>query len=158
MQPFDREAALRYAERWALKRNPAYYDFDRLGGDCTNFASQCLFAGCKVMNFQPVFGWYYRSANDRTPSWTGVPFLFDFLTRTQRSPGPFGILAPLTDLQVGDLVQLGNASGFYHSPVVTGFANGQLLVSAHSFDTLHRPLERFQFEKIRGIHIVGVYP
>lgn len=26
-------------------RSPAYYDFSRIGGDCTNFASQGLYAG-----------------------------------------------------------------------------------------------------------------
>ena len=40
--PYDRQAAVRYASRWAYGRNPAYADFDALGGDCTNFASQCL--------------------------------------------------------------------------------------------------------------------
>ena len=57
--PYDRDAAVAYARRWALSRNPLYYDFEDIGGDCTNFASQCLFAGAGVMNFTPVTGWYY---------------------------------------------------------------------------------------------------
>ena len=47
---YNREAAVDYARRWAMGRNPAYFDFEEIGGDCTNFASQCLFAGAKVMN------------------------------------------------------------------------------------------------------------
>ena len=39
--PYNRTAAVDYARKWALKRNPAYYNFDSVGGDCTNFASQC---------------------------------------------------------------------------------------------------------------------
>ena len=31
------------------------------------------------MNFTPVMGWYYRSSYDRTPSWTGVEYLYHFL-------------------------------------------------------------------------------
>ena len=47
---YDRRRAVEYALRWALSRNPEYYDFEDIGGDCTNFVSQCLFAGCGVMN------------------------------------------------------------------------------------------------------------
>ena len=72
LYPYDRQAAVRYASRWAYGRNPAYADFDALGGDCTNFASQCLYAGAGVMDFTPTFGWYYRSLRDRAPAWTGV--------------------------------------------------------------------------------------
>ena len=45
LRPYDRQAAVAYAHRWAYLRNPAFYNFDKLGGDCTNFASQCLYAG-----------------------------------------------------------------------------------------------------------------
>ena len=37
--PYNRTAAVNYARKWALGRNPAYYDFEEIGGDCTNFAS-----------------------------------------------------------------------------------------------------------------------
>ena len=73
---YDREAAVAYAKKWAFRRNPAFYDFSKIGGDCTNFASQCIYAGAKVMNYTPTFGWFYKSANDRTPSWTGVEYLY----------------------------------------------------------------------------------
>ncbi|MBQ3571404.1 MAG: amidase domain-containing protein, partial [Clostridia bacterium] len=42
---YNRQNAVEYAKKWALKRNPKYYNFDNIGGDCTSFASQCLFAG-----------------------------------------------------------------------------------------------------------------
>ena len=76
---YDRVAAVEYARKWAFARNPAYYDFTRIGGDCTNFASQCLFAGSGVMNYTPTFGWFYRSANDRSAAWTGVEYFYRFL-------------------------------------------------------------------------------
>ena len=79
IKPYNRAAAVEYARRWAFGRNPAYYDFNNIGGDCTNFASQCIYAGAKIMNFTPTFGWYYKSLNDRTPSWTGVQYLYNFL-------------------------------------------------------------------------------
>ena len=40
---YDEAAAVAYARRWALLRNPAYLDFHGLGGDCTNLCrSACM--------------------------------------------------------------------------------------------------------------------
>ena len=39
---YNREHALQYAKKWALSRNPLCYNFSGIGGDCTNFVSQCL--------------------------------------------------------------------------------------------------------------------
>lgn len=85
---YHRNDALLYAKKWALDRNPRYLDFENMGGDCTNFASQCIYAGSGVMNYTPVKGWYYNSGRDRTPSWTGVEFLYNFLVGNQ-SVGPY---------------------------------------------------------------------
>ena len=51
--PYDRRAAVRYAHRWAYGRNPAYYDYEEVGGDCTSFASQSLYAGIGKMEYTP---------------------------------------------------------------------------------------------------------
>ena len=48
---YDRNAAVAYARKWALGRNPAFYDFSNIGGDCTNFASQCIY----VMDGRAIF-------------------------------------------------------------------------------------------------------
>ena len=40
---YNRANAVAYAKKWAYGRNPKYYDFSDLGGDCTNFASQCIY-------------------------------------------------------------------------------------------------------------------
>ena len=71
--PYDRFAGVSYAHRWAYERNPKYMNFDELGGDCTNFASQCLYAGAGVMNFTPTFGWYYNSGKDTRSIWERGP-------------------------------------------------------------------------------------
>ena len=105
LAPYDRKAAVLYAHRWAYHRNPAFYNFDELGGDCTNFASQCLYAGAGVMDYTPTFGWYYNSQYSRAPAWTGVPFFYNFLTRRKETPGPLGEETGLTGLLPGDFVQ-----------------------------------------------------
>lgn len=45
VKSYDRRSAAAYAQRWAYFRNPDFLDFSDLGGDCTNFASQCIYAG-----------------------------------------------------------------------------------------------------------------
>lgn len=152
---YDRAAAVAYARRWALGRNPAFFDFQALGGDCTNFASQCIYAGAGVMNYTPVTGWFYRSAADRTASWTGVEYLYAFLTGN-RSVGPYARVVGQRDALPGDIVQLGTREGvFYHSPVITA-VSPQLLVAAHTFDALDRPLSSYSYAAARFLHIEGV--
>ncbi len=150
---YDRDAAVAYAAKWALSRNPAFYSFDHLGGDCTNFASQCLYAGCGVMNNTPVTGWYYHDANNRTASWTGVEYLYRFLTKNQ-GVGPFGVAVTKSEVLPGDLVQLGGADGrFYHSPVVLSADGHEIFVAAHNLDSLWRPLSSYVYQSIRYIHV-----
>ncbi len=152
---YDRNAAVTYARRWALERNPAYYDFQDMGGDCTNFASQSIYAGAHIMNFMPVMGWYYRSSYDRTPSWTGVEYLYNFLINN-RSAGPYGHEVPQSEAMPGDIVQLGTAGGdFYHSPFITA-VTPTILVAAHTDDALDRLLYSYRYDKARFIHIDGV--
>jgi hypothetical protein len=56
IKPYDRKKAVDYATIWSYYRNPHYYDFSTLGGDCTNFCSQCLYAGSGVIELFPFTG------------------------------------------------------------------------------------------------------
>jgi hypothetical protein len=158
---YDREKAVGYACRWAESRNPAYFDFENFGGDCTNFASQCIFAGSGIMNWTPVTGWYYASSYNRTASWTGVNFLYDFLINN-KGPGPFAELVDVSDVMPGDIVQLSFSSKnvFNHSPVIIGTGSppgfDNILVAAHTDDVCDYPLTGYDWAFIRFIHILGV--
>ena len=153
--PYNRNVAVAYARRWALDRNPAYYNVDKLGGDCTNFTSQSIYAGARVMNFTPVMGWYYRSSYDRTASWSGVEYLYNFLVNN-RSVGPYGHRVSQAEVLPGDIVQFGTSAGdFYHSPVITA-VTPEILVAAHTYDALDRPLSTYEYDVARFIHIDGV--
>ena len=156
--PYRRKAAVAYAHKWAYGRNPQFYDYESLGGDCTNFASQCIFAGSGVMNDTPDFGWYYIDADNKAPAWTGVPYLFNFLTREEDSPGPKGDQCDLQDLRPGDVVQLSfHGEGYQHTPIVvsTGWRKTpqDILVAAHSYDADDRPLSSYEYQLIRYVHI-----
>lgn len=153
--PYDRQAAVAYARRWALDRNPAFYNFDKIGGDCTNFASQSIHAGARIMNYTPILGWYYRSSYDRTASWSGVQYLYNFLINN-RSVGPYGHVVSQNEAMPGDIVQLGTRAGhFYHSPVITAVTPA-ILVAAHTDDALDRPLSSYVYDVARFVHIDGV--
>lgn len=160
---YNRARAVEYARKWALSRNPLFTNFAGRGGDCTNFVSQCIYAGSCQMNFTPSFGWYYIDQNDRAPAWSSVEYFYDFITGAtdfasqNGNIGPFGILTDAMGVFEGDVVQLADESGdFYHTLIITGFSGGQTLVSAHTNDALDKPLSEYNYASLRYIHIEGV--
>ena len=160
--PYDRGKAVAYARRWAYGRNPAYYDFEQLGGDCTNFASQCLYAGTGVMNFTPDVGWFYLSPMERAAAWTGVDFFAQFLLRQEKTPGPAAQLTGYSELEPGDFIQLSTSDAKYHHTLVVVWTGktpnpSNILVAAHSYDTYGRPLSSYRYRSIRCLHILGAY-
>ena len=160
---YDRQAAVAYAHRWAYRRNMIYYDYEDIGGDCTNFASQCMYAGSEVMDYTPDFGWYYINANDKAPAWTGVEYLYRYLVRQEPTPGPAAVEVGLRQVMPGDIVQLSfrEDGTFSHTAVVVRVpARATLrtvLVASHSYDADNRPLSTYSFRKIRFLHIAGVW-
>lgn len=157
---YNREAARAYADKWAYGRNPRFYDFSDIGGDCTNFASQVLYAGSGVMNYTPTYGWYYISVNDRAPAWTGVNELYRFLINNT-GPGPQGRVVSLSQIDVGDIIQLRfeGEGRFDHSPVVMDVGDrtpSTIRIAAHSRDANCRPLSSYYYNAIRPIHIYNV--
>lgn len=158
---YDREKAVEYAHRWAFGRNPRYFDYDKFGGDCTNFASQVIYAGCGEMNYTSTYGWYYIDSYNRSPSWTGVKYLYNFLINNN-GPGPVGEEADIKEIMPGDIVQLSfnKEKGYSHSPIVIEVGNPvvleNILVAAHSYDRDYYPLSNYNWVEIRFIHILGV--
>ena len=152
---YDVKNAVKYARTYALSRNPTYYNFDLLGGDCTNFVSQCVFAGTKIMNYTPLFGWYYRSLRDRTPAWSGVDEFYSFITKNSGA-GPFGRLVNEENISIGDVIQLANFRGeYYHALFVTDVTQSNIYVCSHTRDGLDTPLSNYNYAEKRCIHIEG---
>ena len=153
---YNRNSAVEYAKRWALSRNPRYYDFHGIGGDCTNFASQCVYAGAGVMNYTRDYGWYYISPDDRSAAWSGVEYLYRFLT-TNESVGPIGRDAELSEIGLGDVIFLSNGQRLYHTLVVTGFdTDGEILICAHTNDSYMRRLDSYRYNSLKPVHIEKV--
>ena len=161
--PYNRRRAVEYARRWALSRNPLFIDFTGQGGNCTNFVSQCIFAGAPIMNYTETFGWYYISPENRAPAWSGVDELYAFLTGApdfssqNMGYGPFARDARQAGtIDIGDVIQLANDSGsFYHTLIISDFTDNDILVCAQSNDALDRPLSTYDYASLRALHIEG---
>lgn len=160
LRPYDRRAAVAYAHVWAYGRNPSFYDYEKIGGDCTNFASQCVYAGSGVMNFTPTFGWYYIDSNNKSPAWTGVPFFYNFMTRNDESVGPVAVDSTIDQIRPGDVVQLSfREQEWNHTPVVVSVLSPDptgILLAAHSYDADNRPLSSYDYMAVRFLHFIGV--
>jgi len=160
MKKYNRKEAVKYAFKWAFKRNPKYYNFDNVGGDCTSFVSQCIYAGCKVMNYNKNNGWYYNNGNDKSPSWSGVEFLYKFLV-TNKGKGPVGEEVVIKDLEIGDIVQLSFDGIKYGHSLIIVKINGtktldNILIASHTDDSFERTVSSYNFTKVRFIKITGV--
>jgi hypothetical protein len=162
--PYNRQKAVEYAKEHAFKRDDAYFDFTDFGGNCTAFVSQCLYAANGIMNPTPVFAWYYYSSFNRSPSWSGVEFLFKFLT-TNKTQGPFAKVANVQEMEIGDIVQLQFEQPFFtHTLIITHTKNNQppkserdIFVTANTFDVLNKNLTQYHYKNIRFLKVLGVF-
>ena len=155
IKPYERERALLYAKRYAFSQNPVFGNFRGIGGNCTNFVSQCIYAGSCKMNYTATFGWYYISLEDRAPAWTGVEYFFNFMVGNQ-GVGPFGKEAAVDECEVGDVIQLAReGEGYYHTLMIVGFNGDDPLVAAQTDDAFARPLSTYTYDYARYIAIDG---
>ncbi len=158
---YDRAKAVEYAKKWAYGRNPKYYNFDNIGGDCTSFISQCIYAGSKVMNYTKNTGWYYNSINDRSPSWSSVEYLYNFLINN-KGIGPRGSNVGIDKLEIGDLIQLSfDGVKFSHTLIIVDIDTPKILdniyIASHTYDSYNRRVSSYNFQNIRYIHIEGIW-
>lgn len=154
---YDRLAVVEYAKKWAFSRNPQYYDFDAVGGDCTSFASQCIYAGSKKMNYAKDGGWYYINGNNKSPSWSGVEYLYQFLIKNNTS-GPQAVETTQNKIEIGDIAQLSfDGEKFGHTLVIVNIENKFTLrgikIASHTYDNFNKAISEYNFKKIRFIHI-----
>ncbi|MDD9149385.1 amidase domain-containing protein [Sporolactobacillus sp. CQH2019] len=135
---YNRLNAVRYAEVWWNRRNPA---FPKIENDCTNFISQCLFAGGIQMNGQPIRnrGWWQQYSN-WSFSWAVANNLRWYLSRSGNLIGAVETDKP-DKLVPGDVIcyDFEGDGRWNHNTLVTALApSGQPLVSAHTYDARHR--------------------
>jgi len=108
------------------------------------------------MDYTVDFGWYYIDANFKAPAWTGVEYLFRYLTRSTYTPGPRAVVADEGTVMPGDLIQLSFDGAAYSHTLVILRADPSILVAAHSEDSLFRPIYTYDYRSIRYLHITDV--
>lgn len=158
---YDRTKAVEYAKRWWNKRNPSFYNFDNLGGDCTNFISQCLLYGGYKMKYDVLNGWFYETLSHRSPSFTGVNEFYHFSTKNTQNLGVKAVICNINDLEIGDVVQLRQSlNRFTHSLLVTNVLNNgdnikdRILVSTHTIDSFDRKLSDYYMLEYRCLKMI----
>jgi hypothetical protein len=141
---YRRDLAAAYADRWWNEPNPSYHNFEV---NCTNYVSQCLFAGNAPMNYtgKRDSGWWYRGRSGGRElwsySWAVANALQNYLSAGRRT----GLKATPVDsaeqLALGDVIlyDWGGDNRFQHSTIVTAFdADGMPLVNANTVPSRHR--------------------
>jgi len=135
---YDRLAAVKYAERWWNSYNPAYKKF---AVDCTNYVSQCLFAGGAPMRGAPVReqGWWYKN-NNWSYSWSVSHSMRWYLSgSTQGLQGKE--VEKAEDLNPGDIICYdfqGDGRWDHTTFVVAKDQEGMPLVNAHTENSRNR--------------------
>lgn len=136
---YNRAAAVAYANQWWDSFNPAFPVFQ---DDCTNFISQCLYAGGAPMRGAPARdrGWWMTGQNERWSfSWSVAHSLRWYLETSKQ-----GLRA--TRVNSADQLQLGDVI-FYdfqgngridHSTIVTRIEQGIPYVNAHTSNSINR--------------------
>lgn len=142
--PYLREEAVTYAERWWNEPNPAYENFEV---NCTNYVSQCLFAGGAPMNYtgSRPSGWWYKGYSNKEEMWSFSWAVANSLKHYLGNPRTFGIRAVAVSspdmLTLGDVICYdweGNGR-VGHNTIVTAFTpDGMPLVNANTVSSRHR--------------------
>ena len=159
LNKYNRINAVNYALKYALQKNLEFHDYTNQGGNCTNFISQCLYAGAPKMNFSSTNGWYYLSPWETSISWANVEPFYNFIT-SNKGDGPFAKISSLEICEVGDIIQLKfyGKQVFSHALFITEIKNKTpegIFVCANTRDMKNVPLSFFRYEKFRLLHILG---
>ncbi|MCQ1528252.1 amidase domain-containing protein [Lutispora saccharofermentans] len=166
---YNRARAVNYAKTYALSPNPSFKYFkiyENLGGDCTNFISQCLLAGDAPMTYGTEHAWWYNKAgtyNTNDDSWS-VPWAVAHslywtlkVNNEANANAVKGVeVSSVAMLELGDIIFFEDENGvIFHSTIVTGFSPTSTLVSHHTYDALDVPYtrswraKRYHYLKIR---------
>ncbi|MFD2673571.1 amidase domain-containing protein [Marinicrinis sediminis] len=139
---YDRDKVRQYADQYWQRPNPSFRYFDE---DCTNFVSQCLYAGGVPINYtgRRERGWWYRSnkgSGSWSFSWTVAQSLHLYLSAKRSQPLARRV-ERADQLEIGDCILYDwNGDGrFQHATIVTAKdKQGMPLVNAHTTNSKRR--------------------
>lgn len=141
---YRRDLAVSYADLWWNKANPQYEEFD---SNCTNYVSQCIFAGDVPMLYtnRRDNGWWYKGRQQGKEwwsySWAVSKSLASFLMKSRKQGLQAVEVSQASDLELGDVIvyDWNGDTRYQHTTIVTAFdAKGQPLVNANTTASRHR--------------------
>jgi hypothetical protein len=135
---YSRMEAVRYAEQYWNSYNPQFKKFDV---NCTNYISQCLYAGGAPMVGYPnkSSGWWMRN-NDWSYTWTVAHALRWYLPNAKKGLKSMEVPSA-TQLMPGDVICYdfqGDGRFDHNTIVVAKDANGEPLVNANTYNSRMR--------------------
>ena len=118
---YDREAASLYARKYAKNPNKDYpfYGKPDYKGDCTNFTSQCLYAGGIVTDNVGKYQWYKLNS-----AWRGANKFYEYWNDNKGSGSTKGLKASKSifkDIRLADLIEKKPENAVTHTVIVTGY-------------------------------------
>ncbi len=139
---YNREKAVIYADKWWNSHNPRFLKFE---DDCTNYISQCLWAGGASMKFgNKGTGWWYRGNGSKSDSWSYswavAHMLSNYLQNNKHGLTANQVISPEL-LMLGDVIcyDFEGDGRWNHNTIVTAKDSlGIPFVNAHSIDSKHR--------------------
>lgn len=166
---YNREEAVAYAMQYVGERNSEWPDYTGHGGNCQNYASQCLLAGGIPMDItgEAVWKWYGSEVSNRagsegrSSSWTGVAA---FISYARDNTGN-GLVAELDAAyykgEPGDLIHMGTEEGWRHTVMITGVIRNEkgevldYLVHSNTADIKEFPASLYGYPKQMLTKIYG---
>lgn len=136
----DRYCGAACDEQYGYTYNKKYKDYNPLGGDCANFASQILYEGAK---FKQSGGWRYEK--DGSKAWVNAHAFNSYMLYSGRgsliTKGTYNqVFKSSFKLLPGDYVAYEKKGKIAHISVVTGAdSRGYSLVNCHNTDRYRVP-------------------
>lgn len=179
---YDRVKAAQYADKYCgaangegnnFKYNKKYSDFNGIGGDCTNFASQVI-GDSEGGGLKQDKRWYCITGKygggSGSDAWVNADGFKKYLIYSgkgrQIKRGTFEDLAlpsknypngAISKLDLGDLVCYAKGKNMDHFAVVTGWdSHGYPLVNSHTTDRYHVPWDLGWGDKNIFFHLIHV--
>jgi len=140
---YHREKAVQYADQWWNNYNPQFRSFEV---DCTNYVSQCLWAGGAPMDYgNKSNGWWYKwGATRSTDTWSyswSVSHSFRWYLQSGYNRLKATEVTSPSKLTIGDVIlyDFDGDGKWQHSTIVTAITLGGMpLVNAHTVNSKRR--------------------
>ncbi|OEF98987.1 hypothetical protein BHF71_09870 [Vulcanibacillus modesticaldus] len=142
MGAYDREKVVYYADKWWNSYNPRFRHFE---DDCTNYVSQCLFAGGAPMTYAANrSGWWYKGNGSKSDSWSfswTVAHNLRWFLEVNKRGLTATVVSSAGQLTIGDVIcyDFDGDGKWQHNTIVTAIdSSGMPLVNAHSINSKKR--------------------